>query len=593
MLGMGNMNIQHQQFNQQQQHQMMSPNQPIPQQQHMHQQSINAQQHQANLMRMPNMMPPPSAHHQMQSTGHPSQLINSQSQQQQHNMMMMQQQSPSGQQPQHMIPQQPQLGQPTSQANVIVHRQLSHQHGTHQQPPQSSTSQQQPLHSALPQHQHQLQQPPPPPATPTTLTHQQAFMQHAHHNHHPHHHHHHHPHHHHHHHQQQVSLPLPTLTGHQHGQLNLNNLPVHIQPEYRIFEMNRRLSLRSEQNESISSSDSSFWWESFCNEFFDDDAKLSILNVIDDMGPKNFTIGRLLIPRFFRSLYEGGVTDLYFHLTRGQITTANLMPRDNTSIQHPPSSVQQPQTFLIYESDSFTMITKHGKPMFAKICTEGWLTLEFNLTPYLNEPHHQASFNLNDQSAMPPPPPPPSISSMPIRIRYWVFRIRRHQELIPRSAIAIQHDPVLIEQLSKNITKTGITNNTLNYLKLCSIVEPMQEIMTKNKQTGMPPRECLKAVLMPKGNSINNRNNPHFAMQYSGGLQQPGTPTTPTTPSTPLMHHQMNPMQQTQMARAQLIGDEKLNQQTATTNTAANGKKNYELLKILIYEFILIFIINY
>lgn len=55
-----------------------------------------------------------------------------------------------------------------------------------------------------------------------------------------------------------------------------------------------------------------------------------------------------------------------------------------------------------------------------------------------------------------------------MRIKSWHFATRLHQELIPRSLIALQaqQDPGLLEQMSKNITRQGLTNSTLNYLRV-------------------------------------------------------------------------------------------------------------------------------
>lgn len=49
--------------------------------------------------------------------------------------------------------------------------------------------------------------------------------------------------------------------------------------------------------------------------------------------------------------------------------------------------------------------------------------------------------------------------------------VRAHRELIPRSVVGMHThqnpaDPTLLEQLTKNITRQGITNSTLNYLRV-------------------------------------------------------------------------------------------------------------------------------
>ena len=58
-----------------------------------------------------------------------------------------------------------------------------------------------------------------------------------------------------------------------------------------------------------------------------------------------------------------------------------------------------------------------------------------------------------------------------MRIKSWHFATRGVKELIPRSVVSLhmQQDPGLVEQLSKNITRQGLTNVTLNYLRVsCS-----------------------------------------------------------------------------------------------------------------------------
>ena len=58
-------------------------------------------------------------------------------------------------------------------------------------------------------------------------------------------------------------------------------------------------------------------------------------------------IGRTLIPRYFRSIFEGGVTDLYFIL------------------KHPKESFHN--TTITLDCDQAMMVTHHGKPMFTKV----------------------------------------------------------------------------------------------------------------------------------------------------------------------------------------------------------------------------------
>jgi hypothetical protein len=78
------------------------------------------------------------------------------------------------------------------------------------------------------------------------------------------------------------------------------NLPLLMQPEFRIYEMNKRLAYRVDHKINDIG-----WWEGFTNEFFEDNAKLTIRNLSDENNMnRNYTIGRTLIPRFFRSFGE-------------------------------------------------------------------------------------------------------------------------------------------------------------------------------------------------------------------------------------------------------------------------------------------------
>ena len=63
-----------------------------------------------------------------------------------------------------------------------------------------------------------------------------------------------------------------------------------------------------------------------------------------------------------------------------------------------------------------------------------------------------------------------------MRIRNWHFAIHQHREMIPRSMISVQ-DPAMLEQLSKNVTRQGMTNVTLNYLRVCDVSNTFLSIM--------------------------------------------------------------------------------------------------------------------
>ncbi|XP_072352537.1 LIM domain-binding protein 2 isoform X11 [Scyliorhinus torazame] len=224
------------------------------------------------------------------------------------------------------------------------------------------------------------------------------------------------------------------------GPFYRRHTPYVVQPDYRIYELNKRLQTRAEDSDNL-------WWDAFATEFFEDDATLTLSFCLED-GPKRYTIGRTLIPRYFSTIFEGGVTDLYYVLKHSKESYHN--------------------SSITLDCDQCTMVTQHGKPMFTKVCTEGRLILEFTFDDLM-------------------------------RIKTWHFTIRHYRELVPRSILAMHaQDPQVLEQLSKNITRMGLTNFTLNYLRLCVILEPMQELMSRHKTYNISPRDCLKTCLFQK-----------------------------------------------------------------------------------------------
>ncbi|XP_048396477.1 LIM domain-binding protein 2 isoform X5 [Stegostoma tigrinum] len=256
------------------------------------------------------------------------------------------------------------------------------------------------------------------------------------------------------------------------GPFYRRHTPYVVQPDYRIYELNKRLQTRTEDSDNL-------WWDAFATEFFEDDATLTLSFCLED-GPKRYTIGRTLIPRYFCTIFEGGVTDLYYVLKHSKESYHN--------------------SSITLDCDQCTMVTQHGKPMFTKVCTEGRLILEFTFDDLM-------------------------------RIKTWHFTIRHYRELVPRSILAMHaQDPQVLEQLSKNITRMGLTNFTLNYLRhhycnqwvtqwefpylrclekeeedlqrdarqLCVILEPMQELMSRHKTYNISPRDCLKTCLFQK-----------------------------------------------------------------------------------------------
>ncbi|XP_016429074.1 LIM domain-binding protein 2 isoform X4 [Sinocyclocheilus rhinocerous] len=184
--------------------------------------------------------------------------------------------------------------------------------------------------------------------------------------------------------------------------------PYMVQPEYRIYEMNKRLQSRTEESDSL-------WWDAFATEFFEEDATLTVAFCLED-GPKRYTIGRTLIPRYFSTVFEGGVSDLYYILKHSKESFHN--------------------NCITVDCDQCTMVTQHGKPMFTKVCTEGRLILEFAFDDLM-------------------------------RIKTWHFNIRQYRELIPRSILAM-HLCVILEPMQELMSRHKTYNlSPRDCLKTC------------------------------------------------------------------------------------------------------------------------------
>ena len=98
-----------------------------------------------------------------------------------------------------------------------------------------------------------------------------------------------------------------------------------------------------------------------------------------------------------------------------------------------------------------------------------------------------------------------------LKIKSWNFTPTNFQEFIFKNIIAmhtqqmqqspqqLQEQISIIDQLSKNVTRQGFTNSTINHLNLFVLLEPMQMIMSRHKELeSSTPRDCLKNVLFNK-----------------------------------------------------------------------------------------------
>ncbi|XP_055356026.1 LIM domain-binding protein 1-like isoform X2 [Paramacrobiotus metropolitanus] len=234
--------------------------------------------------------------------------------------------------------------------------------------------------------------------------------------------------------------------------------------ESRVHLLNKRLLQRPEQPDNI-------WWDQFASEFFEDDARMVIrLEPPSEQDPaaqpKQYSIGRSIIPRFFRTFFDNGVVELQYELK---------LPRES----------QLSPNLLVLDCDNAVQTTTHVKPSFGKVTTDGRLILH--------------------------------IVEETLRFRAWIFSIRAHMELIQRQVLLMQLEQAHsglpppgpagpggpLEPFTKNLTLSGLPNAIIHFLRLCEILEPMQEVMSRHKAfREMPPADCLTHLLYSKWQNV-------------------------------------------------------------------------------------------
>ncbi|CAJ0583554.1 unnamed protein product, partial [Mesorhabditis spiculigera] len=246
--------------------------------------------------------------------------------------------------------------------------------------------------------------------------------------------------------------------------------------EYRIHDINRRLYIFN--NSGINEKDHQQWWDAFSHEFFDDEAKITFhLFDVETQKQERFTIGRALIPRYFRSIFDSGVRELYYVLRS-------------------PSMERMTPMGPMLECDNLLVVNKQEMPQ-SEVHTDCKFTIEFT--------HFDEIYNH--------------------RIRHWVVEMRHTQEFL-MNEMTQKFEPCSSdsEKPKSPIARSGLPALTLNYLKLCHILEPMQLLMSYSKgnmQCG--PREMLRSVTFQQHQKMNemNRMAMHAQMNAQPGMMAP------------------------------------------------------------------------
>uniref|UniRef100_A0A1I8JQB2 Uncharacterized protein n=1 Tax=Macrostomum lignano TaxID=282301 RepID=A0A1I8JQB2_9PLAT len=133
---------------------------------------------------------------------------------------------------------------------------------------------------------------------------------------------------------------------------------------------------------------------------------------------------------------------------------------------HPPGPPPPPSHLLIVTSPSAELVTTYCRcqPVMCKILTEISLIIEF----FLDD----------------------------MRIHLWSMEVKQHRELVPRCVLTAA--PAADAAVKSPMTRVGLSNELVNFSRLAVILQPMQELMTLQKQLGQPPRQCLQSALYHK-----------------------------------------------------------------------------------------------
>uniref|UniRef100_A0A1I7ZIL3 LID domain-containing protein n=1 Tax=Steinernema glaseri TaxID=37863 RepID=A0A1I7ZIL3_9BILA len=269
------------------------------------------------------------------------------------------------------------------------------------------------------------------------------------------------------------------------GMVNPGNPTPPPQLEFRLQEMNRRLFIF--KNSVLNDKDHAQWWDAFACEFFDDQARMTFLIYEEHTSThgQRFSIGRSLIPRYFRTMFEGGVNEMIFLIRTTSRETHNV-----------------PMSLTCLDCDNVLLITKHDKNSMCEAQTECKLFAEF-------------SFD----------------DSYGYRVRHWTIEMRPSAEYISRDVLM---NAELMEKVKTNVFKNGLTNLSLNYLKMCSILEPMQILMFHSKSQNINPKEALKHTLFAEHQKMNQlqQQRQQMAMNQMNPMNPPMIPPPVEEPPT-------------------------------------------------------------
>uniref|UniRef100_A0A1I8F1R1 LID domain-containing protein n=1 Tax=Macrostomum lignano TaxID=282301 RepID=A0A1I8F1R1_9PLAT len=238
---------------------------------------------------------------------------------------------------------------------------------------------------------------------------------------------------------------------------------------------------------------SMMWWDAFACEFFDDAATVQVSFALpEDQAPRLYSYGRSLIPRFFHSLLR--------NCDEAFVAPALLPGGLVSAAAQAASSWPAAASFSPADCDeSVCRACDHLLPLPARhILTEISLIIEF----FLDD----------------------------MRIHLWSMEVKQHRELVPRCVLTAA--PAADAAVKSPMTRVGLSNELVNFSRLAVILQPMQELMTLQKQLGQPPRQCLQSALYHKWQKSCAAGNGVDPASGVSAASSSGCPTSATATST-------------------------------------------------------------
>uniref|UniRef100_A0AC35UFN4 LID domain-containing protein n=1 Tax=Rhabditophanes sp. KR3021 TaxID=114890 RepID=A0AC35UFN4_9BILA len=221
--------------------------------------------------------------------------------------------------------------------------------------------------------------------------------------------------------------------------------------EIRFSELTKRLQEYSMS--SFTQDETTKWFTAFGHEFFHDTANMSVL-ICDEVAPFHpIVFSRSVIPKYFESLFKGGIGHIEF------------APKVSFNEYAVPG---QRHPLVILECEQLMMCVTYNSPTQMKVNTLVRLQIEY--TP---------------------------VDKLGYQITGFHIEMRDCLDMAFKDG-NVKNDPVMMNKLKVGYCHLGLTAGTLNLLKMTKILESMVPLMSCTKTTSAPVKQSLGIVLDQK-----------------------------------------------------------------------------------------------